>query len=132
MVAVPLTGVDGSIEIDGVAVENMREWSWEPDGNTVSVGGFGTKWDSMKPAVISATGSCSGIFATGAAGQAAVQAAFVAQDQVVLNLATNTGGTPLSINAYINKLTVHPQYDDTVEFSFDYTQDGAPISLPSH
>ena len=61
-----------------------------------------------------------------------MQAAFVAQDQVVLNLATDGTSTALSINAFITKLTVHPKYDDTVEFSFDYTQDGAPLAMPGH
>lgn len=129
--ATPLTGVDGVLEIDGTAVENLREWSWEPDGNTVSVGGFGTKWDVMKPAVISVKGSCSGIYATGAAGQLAVQNAFKNQTLINLLLGVN-GSDSMTQPAYITKLTTHAKYDDVIDFSFDYVGSGEPSDYLAH
>lgn len=133
MVAVPITGTDGSIEVDSTPIENMQEWSYEPEANIIDgMGGFGSSWDMNAAGLLSGSGSCSGVFATGAAGQAALETAFYNRSLVVLNLAATSGGTPLSINARINKLTITMPNDDKSEWSFDFTQYGAPISQISH
>jgi hypothetical protein len=133
MVAVPITGTDGSIEVDGTPIENMQEWSYEPEANIIDgMGGFGGAWDQNAVGLLKGSGSCKGVFATGAAGQAALEAAFYAKALVVLNLKAVSGGTALSINARIGKLTTTLPNDDKSEWSFDYTQYGAPISYISH
>lgn len=129
--ATPLTGVDGVVEIDGTAVENLQEWSWEPDGKTVSVGGFGTKWDTMKPSLISVKGSCKGIWATGASGQLAVQNAFKNQTLVNLTLGA-TASEHVVQPAYITKLTSNAKFDDVAGFEFDYVGSGEPTTYPGH
>jgi hypothetical protein len=133
MVAVPITGTDGSIEVDSTPVENMQEWSYKPEANIIEgMGGYGSDWDMNAAGLLKGSGSCKGVFATGATGQAALETAFYARQLVVLNLAATSGGTPLSINARIANLQITMPNDDKSEWSFDYTQYGAPISQISH
>lgn len=130
--AEPLVGTDGSIEVDGTPVENFRKWDWSPEAKTAELGGFGSSWEVNKPTRLSGKGTCEGVYATGATGQAAIQTAFINRTRVVLNLAPDDSATPLSINAYITSLSTETNFDDANMFKFDYVQDGEPISLPSH
>lgn len=130
--AEPLVGTEGSIEIDGTVVEVMREWSWDPEAKEAELGGFGSPWELPKPTRLKGSGSCKGIYTTGSAGQTAIQAAFINRTRVVLNMAPDDTATPLSINAYIMKLNQTTKFDDANDWSFDYSQWGEPISLPSH
>jgi hypothetical protein len=108
MVAVPITGTDGSIEVDSTPIENMQEWSYKPEANIIEgMGGFGSAWDQNAVGLLEGSGSCKGVFATGATGQAALETAFYARQLVVLNLAATSGGTPLSINARIAQAADH-------------------------
>jgi hypothetical protein len=133
MVAVPITGTDGSIEVDGTPVENMQEWSYKPEVNIIEgMGGFGSEWDQNAAGLLKGSGSCKGVFATGATGQAAIETAVYTRALVVLNLKAVSGGTAQSINARISNLQITMPNDDKSEWSFDYTQYGAPISYISH
>lgn len=130
--AEPTVGTDGSIEVDGQVVEVMRNWSWDAEAKEAELGGFGSPWELPKPTRLKASGTCEGIYTTGSAGQTAIQAAFVARTRVVLNFDIDGSATPHSINAYIMKINNKAVFDDKNDWSFDYSQWGEPISLPSH
>lgn len=131
MVAVPLTGVDGNVQIAGTVVENLREWSWEPTSTVVKVGGFGTKWEYKKPSVIDAKGTCKGIHVTGGAGQLAVQTAFSAQTEVALTLGA-TATEHVIQPAYITSLKSMAKYDGTTDFEFGWEAAGEPTTYFAH
>lgn len=130
--ATPLTGLDGTVEIEGTVVASMRKWTLDLEANVQEVGGFGSEWEVQKPGRKKGSGSFEGIFARGdSGGQGAVQTAFTANTQVTLTLG-NDGTAENVVEALITKLGLGAEYDGVTMFNVDYVVYGEPTSLASH
>lgn len=130
--ATPLTGLDGTVEIEGAVVASMRKWDLTLTTDPQEVGGFGSKWERQRPGRMSGEGSFAGIFAYGdASGQGAAQAAFLANTLVTLTMG-NDGGHENVVEAYLTELKLGAEYDGVTMFEASYVLDGEPTSLASH
>ena len=125
MVATPLTGLDGTVEIGGTVVASMRSWKLTMATDTQDVGGFGSQWEVQKPSRKSASGSCEGVWASGdAGGQGAIETAFSTAAQVDLSLGVNAT-LAYEVEAYITNLEVGAEYDGVTTFNFEFVSGGA-------
>lgn len=131
MVAKGLVGDDGAVRIGGTLVEKIRRWRHSGNRTMVDTGGFGDDWEYPQGVRKRATGSAEGVYATGAAGQAAITAAFDSGDPIVLDLQQKTGYV-LSINAVISDLERGTDYDGASTFNFSFAQQGPPIAESGH
>lgn len=130
--ATPLTGLDGTVEIEGAVVASMRSWDLTLSTDPQEVGGFGSKWEVQKPGRMSGEGSFAGIFAYGdSSGQGAVQAAFLANTQVTLNLGDDASHENV-VEAFITELALGAEYDGVTKFEASFVLNGEPTSLASH
>lgn len=134
MAAEGLTGIDGSVEIDGALIGVLDTWTLDLNMPVVKTGGFGTKWQKNKPGVADGTGNAKGKWARDdASGQGAVEQAFKLQTKVVLTLSVTTeSGESYVCPAYITKITAAGNWEGTADFSFDFALDGEPTTYPTH
>jgi predicted secreted protein len=129
--ATPMTGLNGTVEIEGTVVASMRSWELTLSTDPQEVGGFGSKWERQAPGRMSGEGSFEGIAAYGdAGGQGAVQAAFTNNTLVTLTLGEDATREHV-VEAYITELTFGAEYDGVTNFSASYVLDGEPTSLAS-
>lgn len=129
--ATPLTGLDGTVEIEGTVVASMRSWRYTIEMDAQEVGGFGSQWEVQKPGRKSGSGSVEGVWAYGdASGQGAVQTAAENATQVTLTLGVD-GSHEYVLEAYITNLEVGAEYDGVTTFNFEFVQYGAPTTLAS-
>jgi hypothetical protein len=134
MAAQGLTGRDGSVEINGALIGKLRQWSWDEEASVVDTGGFGSQYEEPAPSRIKGTGSCTGIWARGdAAGQGAVETTLATGTSVNLTLAVSqVAGESYVVPAFVTKIHRGAKYDGEAEFSFDWSQNGAPTTIATH
>src|SRR3712207_3274401 len=115
--ATPLTGLNGAVQIEGVAIASLRSWSLTHDMDPQEVGGFGSRFERQAPGRHSIEGSCEGVWAYGdAAGQGALELA--ARNDTLVTLTLGTDASHLYVGeAYITSLEVGAEYDGVTTFN---------------
>jgi hypothetical protein len=134
MAAEGLTGRDGVVEVDAVAIGVINEWSLSEKTKTQETGGFGSQYSKKKPTIIDGSGSCKGTWARGdAAGQGSVDTKFRTGTLVSLTLGvSDQTGESYVYPAYITELKSGAKWDGAADFEFSFETFGEPTTIPAH
>ena len=121
-----LAGNMGKVKIASNEVAYLNNWKTSISGAELDTTKFGDTDKRRQVGLKSATGSCSGIFASGdTTGQDAIWTAYQARTAVAVNLLVD-GTNGFTANVIITKLTMADDVNGVATLNFDFEVDGKP------